>query len=203
MPAAAPLDKAPLPPPASRRFAKVQVAPLPRGESVSLPDGRQLTLRPIAPQDVAALQRCFQRLSAEEIRLRFLHPMSQLPEPMARRLCELDDAFEAAFVLMDPSGPQEEMRGVGRIYIDEATNGAEFAVLVEHGWTGRGLGALLMQHLVDECRRRGVDEIWGYVLLENRPMLDLCRHLGFKRRPAVNEPGTTLIALALDETAQA
>lgn len=198
MPAGAPLDMAPLPPPAARRFAKTEALPPPHGEHVQMSDGRALLLRPIAAGDVAALQRCFARLSPEEIRLRFMHAMSCLPEPMARRLCELDEAHEAAFVLMDHSRTPEEMRGVGRIYIDEATNSAEFAVLVEHGWTHHGLGALLMKHLVDTCRQRGVDEIWGYVLLENRPMLDLCRQLGFVRRPAINEPGTTLIALTLD-----
>lgn len=187
-------------PPRSRdRFApRLQAVPAtPRGEAVHVSDGRELILRGIRPDDVAALKRCFTRLSPEDIRRRFLHAMSELPDPMAHRLCNIDPARETALVLMDESVTPAEMRGVGRIYVDEAANSAEFSVLVEHDWTRRGLGALLMQHLVDDCRRRGLDEIWGYVLMENRPMLQLCRELGFERRAVTDEPGTTQIALRL------
>jgi acetyltransferase len=167
------------------------------GERVSTRDGRGLLLRSIEPTDVAALQRCFARLSPEDIRRRFLHSMSELPEPMAQRLCQIRPALETALVLMDTTVEPHEMRGVGRIYVDEAANSAEFSVLVEHDWARLGLGALLMQRLVDDCRRRGLHEIWGYVLMENRPMLELCRELGFQRRAATDEPGTAQISLKL------
>lgn len=199
----APIQVAPLPPRSGRRFARdAGPAPVAAGEPVHARDGRQLWLRPIAGNDVDAIRRCFTRLSSDEVRMRFLHNLSELPEAAARRLCEIDPEHEAAFVLMDAAvmdadSETAEMRGVARIYIDDATASAEFAVLVERAWTGLGLGALLMQRLVDECRRRGLAELWGYVLMENRPMLDLCRELGFKRRPLAGDPGTALIALDL------
>lgn len=195
-----PVTRRPLPPPSSERFARprlVEARAPARGELVSTRDGRELRLRAIEPGDVAALQRCFTRLSPEDIRRRFLHAMSELPAPMAQRLARTDPRFETAFVLMDESVQPAEMRGVGRIFVDESANSAEFSVLVEHDWSRQGLGALLMQRLVDDCRSRGLDEIWGYVLLENRPMLDLCRELGFVRRLTPEEPGTTQISLRL------
>lgn len=188
-----------VPPRSRERFApRLEAVPAANvGEPVRTRDGRNLFLRGIRPDDVAALKRCFTRLSPEDIRRRFLHAMSELPEPMAQRLCNIDPAVETAFVLMDEAVEPAEMRGVGRIYVDESANSAEFSVLVEHDWARRGLGALLMQRLVDDCRRRGLHEIWGYVLLENRPMLELCRELGFQRRPATDEPGTAQISLKL------
>ena len=98
---------------------------------------------------------------------------------------------------VDESARPAEMRGVGRIFVDEASDSAEFSVLVEQDWSRRGLGALLMQHLVDDCRRRGLAELWGYVLLENRPMLQLCKELGFTQRVMMDEPGTAQITLKL------
>ncbi|MDW2980973.1 MAG: GNAT family N-acetyltransferase [Rhodanobacter sp.] len=193
----APTRYAPLPPRTSERFARPRVQPTPRGEQVSTQDGRELVLRAIEPGDVAAMQRCFTRLSPEDIRRRFLHAMSELPAPMAQRLCRIDPARETAYVLMDESAKPAEMRGVGRIYVDEATDSAEFSVLVERDWSRRGLGALLMQRLVDDCRRRGLAELWGYVLLENRPMLQLCKELGFTQRMLPDEPGTAQITLKL------
>lgn len=189
----------PMPPRGSERFApRVPLAgTIQQGEVVHTRDGRSLLLRDIQADDVAALQRCFTRLSPQDIRRRFLHSMSELPDPMAQRLCHINPALETALVLMDVAVEPAEMRGVGRIYVDEAANSAEFSVLVEHDWARLGLGALLMQRLVDDCRRRGLHEIWGYVLMENRPMLELCRELGFQRRPATDEPGTAQISLKL------
>lgn len=191
-----PTRHASLPPRAAERFA-LRAACSPRGEQVRTHDGRDLLLRPIDSEDMAALQRCFTRLSPEEIRRRFLHAMSELPLPLAQQLCRTDPARETACVLMDASTQPAEMRGVGRIYVDETSNTAEFSVLVEHAWARIGLGALLMQHLVDDCHRRELDALWGYVLQENRPMLQLCQGLGFSRRMMPEEPGTALMTLTL------
>jgi acetyltransferase len=181
------------------RFARPQLVevPKPRGERVQTHDGRELFLRSIEPADVAALKRQFSRLSPEDIRRRFLHSMGELPDSMAQRLTHIDPELETAFVLMDETVQPAELRGVGRIFLDQAANSAEFSVLVEHDWARQGLGALLMQRLVDDCRRRGLSEIWGYVLLENRPMLQLCKELGFVRRLTPDEPGTAQISLQL------
>ncbi len=192
----APTRYASLPAPVGERFAP-RATPKPQGESVRTHDGRELLLREITPADMTAMQRCFSRLSPNEIRRRFLHAMSELPLPMAQKLCQIDPTRETAYALMDESTRPAEMRGVGRIYVDEATDTAEFSVLVEHAWSRIGLGVLLMQRLVDDCRRRGLYELWGYVLLENRPMLQLCRELGFSRRMMPDEPGTALITLKL------
>ena len=80
-----PLQNASLPPRSRDRFAS-RTREIPSGELVSTHDQRALRLRSIDPSDVAALQRCFVRLSPEDIRRRFLHAMSELPMPMAQRL---------------------------------------------------------------------------------------------------------------------
>lgn len=193
---ASPTRSAVLPPPSHRRFARSE-AVRPTSEPVATRDKRVLQLRPIEPGDVAALRRCFTRLPAEDIRRRFLHMLTELPEPMAQRLCRIDPTTEAAFVLADDTVTPTELRGVGRIFIDEAMDSAEFSVLVERDWSRLGLGSLLMQRLVDTCRERGLAELWGYVLVENRPMLRLCSELGFTSRMVPDEPGTAQITLRL------
>jgi acetyltransferase len=188
-----------LPPRSRERFTPTSppLSGAPRGEIVHTSDGRELVLRSVEPGDVAAVQRCFRRLPSEDVRRRFMHAMSELPVPMAQRLCRIDPEIEAAFVLIDETVKPAELRGVGRIFVDVAANTAEFSVLVEREWTRIGLGALLMQRLVDECRRRGLDEIWGYVLMENRPMLQLCKELGFVATMVPGEGSTAQIRLKL------
>lgn len=194
---AAPTRYASLPLRTGERFARERSMPPESQERVTTQDGRHLILRAIFPGDVAAMQRCFARLSPEDIRRRFLHAMSELPAPMAERMCHVDPALETVHVLMDESVQPVQMRGVGRIYVDEASDSAEFSVLVEHDWSRIGLGALLMQRLVDDCRKRGLAELWGYVLNENRPMLNLCQELGFTRKIVPDDPGTVQITLKL------
>lgn len=190
-----PTRHAPMPPRSGRRFA--QAVPSVSGEPVTTHDSRSLRLRPIEPGDVQALRRCFARLPAEDIRRRFMHGLSELPEPMAWRLCRIDPAAESAYVLVDDAVTPAELRGVGRIFVDEAADSAEFAVLVERDWARLGLGAELMRRLVADCRDRGLAEIWGYVLVENRPMLRLCSELGFSSRLLPDEPGVAQITLRL------
>jgi len=185
------------PPPSRERFSPSSVSGTRRGETVQTADGRELILRGIEPGDTAAVQRCFKRLPAQDVRRRFMHAMSELPASMAQRLCRIDPEVEAAFALIDETVTPAELRGVGRIFVDIASNTAEFSVLVEREWTRIGLGALLMQRLVDESRRRGLSEIWGYVLMENRPMLQLCKELGFVAKMVPGEAGTAQISLKL------
>ena len=86
----------PLPPRSRERYAPALAVHTAHGERMRTRDGRELWLRDIEPGDVAALRRCFTRLSPEDIRRRFLHAMSELPMPMAQRLCNIDPALDGA-----------------------------------------------------------------------------------------------------------
>ena len=167
-------------------------------DRVTMADGRILVLRHIHAGDVVPLQRGFARLSPEEVRMRFLHPLTELPHDFAVRLCDLDPSTSVAFVFIDPPQTAErEIRGVTRAYIDPTTLSAEFAIVVQRQYTGQGLGTRLMRCLIDECRRRGAVEIWGDVLLENDAMLRLAEHLGFHRYFQIGDPGVVQMRLAL------
>jgi GNAT superfamily N-acetyltransferase len=173
-------------------------AQVPEIDRVTMSDGRTLILRHIQARDVVPLQRGFARLSPEEVRMRFLHPLTELPHDFAVHLCDLDEQTSVAFVFIDPPESAElEVRGVVRAYIDPTTLSAEFAIVVQRQYTGQGLGSRLMRCLIDECRRRGAVEIWGDVLLENDPMMRLCERMGFHRYSQIGDPGVLQMRLAL------
>jgi GNAT superfamily N-acetyltransferase len=161
-------------------------------------DGTSLLLRPIHRSDVAALQRGFRGLSPEEVRMRFLHPLTELTTPLAENLCDLDPATGVAFVLIDPPPANApEIHAVARAYIDPVTFAAEFAVVVQQRYGGQGFGRLLMRRAIDACRERGATELWGDVFLDNGAMLALCEQLGFTRRSLEHEPGVARVTLDL------
>jgi acetyltransferase len=82
-----------------------------------------------------------------------------------------------AFLLLDG----KELLGVGRLAADPDFEQAEFALTVASDKQGRGYGSLLLHHVLRYGRSRGVKRVIGYVLRENRKMLDLAKQLGFQR----------------------
>lgn len=168
------------------------------GESVQAADGTALVLREIRPDDFQALQRGFRNLTPDEVRMRFLHPLTDLVEPVARRMCDLDPKTAVAFVLADPPQVREpELHAVARAYIDPATLAAEFAIIVQHRFAGQGFGTLLLHRLIDACRARGAVEMWGDVFLDNGAMLELCERFGFDRNSQLHDPGVIRVRLDL------
>jgi acetyltransferase len=185
------------PPPRADRTPAIAPARV-AGETLRARDGSELILRPIHADDIAALQRGFRHLTADEVRMRFLHPLTDLPEPLARELCDVDPHTGVAFVLIDPPpAPEPEIHAVARAYIDPTTLAAEFAIVVQHRYAGQGFGKLLMQRVVAACRVLGATELWGDVFLENGAMLTLCRNLGCAQRSLEHEPGVVRVTLAL------
>ena len=167
-------------------------------ERIMTRDGHELVLRQIRANDVAALQRGFTHLSAEEVRMRFLHPLNELPQVLAENLCDLDPSRAVAWVLADPEDAAEpEIHAVARAYVDAATEQAEFAVIVQQQFCGQGFGTMLTQRVIEDARRLGAVEVWGDVLLDNAAMHNLCDSFGFERHMVPHHPGVQRATLAL------
>jgi acetyltransferase len=156
------------------------------GEPLMLGDGRLLTLRPIRVDDADALRRGFARLTPEQVRLRTFHRQNELTAAAAARLVRIDPETTSAWVAVDADG---EIRGEARLHADAIDESGEFGVTVDPSFTGRGIGRALMQHLLDEARRRGLRTIWGDVLTDNSAMLDFVKRIGAKREFVPDEPG--------------
>ena len=138
-------------------------------------DGTPIALRPVRPEDEPLLQDLFTHMSREDVRLRFFAPIRELTHSFAARLLHTDYDREMAL-----SAQHDGMTlGVARYSADPDKQRAEFAIAVRSDWKGHGVGYLLMSRLIELARAAGIGELFGDVLHENRPMLDMCRDLGF------------------------
>lgn len=170
----------------------------PDSELLHAPDGSDLVLRSIHPDDFMALQRGFRNLSPEEVRMRFLHPLTDLVEPVARAMCDIDPKTGVALVLIDPPQTRDpEIHAVARAYVDPATLAAEFAIIVQRRYAGKGFGTLLMRRLMQACRDRNAVEMWGDVFVDNGAMLALTDRLGFERHLQLHDPGIVRVRMDL------
>lgn len=169
-------------------------------QAIQLSDGRRLLMRPIQPADAKRLQRSFQTLTPQEIRMRFMHPMTELSAEFAQRLCTVDGHSAFALVLVEAKPPTEALiAAVGRLAVDEEGPEGEFAIIVSREVQRQGLGRYLMQQLIDWARERGLHAIYGFILSENRPMLALMKSMGFTLGPSDEDIGVELAQLRLDQ----
>jgi GNAT superfamily N-acetyltransferase len=106
---------------------------------------------------------------------------------LLRQFTHLDHATEAAFVALIADGADKQEIGVSRYSARTDGLGCECAVAVSDEWQGRGLGTLLMQHLIDVARQRGILVMYSMDAADNAAMRDLADHLGFERAPDPND----------------
>src|SRR5262249_34546478 len=121
-----------------------------------LRDGGSIHIRAIRPDDRERLADHFHRLSERSVRFRFMGAQRQLSA------AELDDFTRRDFVrrgarvaLLREGGP-ERITGVAP-YVTDAGIGttAETAFAVADAHQGRGIGTLLLEHLLRIARAHG------------------------------------------------
>jgi acetyltransferase len=190
---------------AVRRFAeapatRLAIRPYPSEleETIARPDGTSLLLRPILPEDEPELVAAFASFSPETVRMRFLSSMRQLGHGLAARLTQIDYDREMALVLTTPGAPgRQPILGVARLAADPDAEHAEYAIVVRDALAGGGFGTLLMERLLAYARRRGIGEVFGWVLPENERMLEICRRLGFTVKRAPDQADLLRVSLDL------
>ena len=134
----------------------------------------QLATRPIRPDDLARFYRLWPRLSRDTVYRRFHAPIRRLPAATVRRLVEVDHDLREA-VVAEVGDEVVAVARYDRSPDDPST--AEFAVLVEDGWQGVGLGRQLLVQLVRLAAERGVRTLTATVQADNDRMLGLIRRL--------------------------
>src|SRR5205823_7799971 len=116
-----------------------------------------------------------------------------LSHAVAERLAHID--YDRAMVLL--AEKNGVALGVARFHADPDRRRAEYAIAVRSDWKGHGLGYLLMTRLIAVAREWRIGELVGQVLRENRPMLAMCRELGFSVATERTDPAIMRVRKAL------
>jgi acetyltransferase len=166
-------------------------------EHWATPDGERLMIRPIRPEDADQHGAFFHRLSPQDIRYRFFTAMRELSLEQMARLTQIDYDREMAFIAtLEDQGAEREI-GVVRYITNPDGESCEFALAVADEWQRRGLGRRMMTLLIDVARARGLREMIGHVLAENRGMLGLAESLGFVSGESSEGPQVRRVLLVL------
>ena len=143
-----------------------------------LADGTAVHIRSIAPTDIAAQQTFFDELSPQSRRSAFLMGITTLSPAWLARLCDPSDERDVALVAFVQEEGKEHQIGLGRYAWASPERGAELAVTVADAWQRRGIGTLLLQHLIDCARDNGITALYSIDRSDNAAMRRLARHFG-------------------------
>jgi acyl-CoA synthetase (NDP forming)/GNAT superfamily N-acetyltransferase len=152
--------------------AVTTVSENPRPADVLLSDGALAIVRPVRPDDGPALYELHDRVADDTVWLRFFSVSRQAGRQYLDKVLSSTDTIAlvaevdgriAALATAEPTG----------------TDLCEVAFLVADEHRGRGLGTLLLEHLVADARDRGVAMLEARVLRANHRMLEVFEDAGF------------------------
>jgi len=164
--------------------------------SETLRDGSQVSIRPIRASDGAAERTFIEGLSDQSRRFRFLGQTRHPSDELIRRLTDIDYGRDVAFGAFD-GGAEDRLVGVSRY--SAASDGAqcECAVTVDDEWQNKGLGTVLMKHLIQVARQRDIHRMHSFDSAENHRMQELAAHLGFVTRTDPDDTSQVIHELTL------
>ncbi|AMM23519.1 GNAT family N-acetyltransferase [Variovorax sp. PAMC 28711] len=158
--------------------------------------GDRVLIRPLHSQDAEMERRFIEALSPVARRFRFLETMKTPSEALLKQLTVLDPATDAAFVAVTVTGSREAPIGVGRFSADRGGKDCEFAVTVADAWQQKGLGTLLMEHLIATARQRGLRNMYSSDAWDNELMRRFAAHMGLRHEPDPDD--ATQVRYSLD-----
>ncbi|MDI2128694.1 bifunctional GNAT family N-acetyltransferase/acetate--CoA ligase family protein [Yinghuangia seranimata] len=174
---------------------------------VVLRDGATAHLRPVGPHDADRLVAFYARVSDESKYLRFFTPYPRLSERDVRHFTNHDWVDRVglglfvgdemvAIVRYDRIGPDGRAVKTGP---HGRSSTAEVAFLVQDDQQGRGVASVLLEHIADVARERGIRRFVADVLPSNRRMMKVFTEAGYTQQSAF-EDGVVRLNLDLAPT---
>ncbi|MFD4511161.1 GNAT family N-acetyltransferase [Streptomyces sp. NPDC058457] len=160
-----------------------------------LADGTTVCIRSVTPGDHDRLKGFYDEMSSENLRLRFFSVSRRSAAMAADRACAPARPGYRA-LLAETRG-----RVLGLAEYDTGEDGkdsAEISIAVADGLHHRGVGTLLVEHLVSAARADGITVFTADALSENREVLRLFADLGLRTSRRFEGPETRC-TIHLDE----
>ena len=151
----------------------------------TMKNGKEITFRPIRPEDEPLMVKFHQTLSDRSVYLRYFGSLSlksRVAHERLIRICFGDYDRELVLVaeIKGPQGPK--IIGVGRVNRLHGSDEAEVAVLVADDYQKRGVGEELLRRAIRVAREEGIRALSAEMMADNMAMQVITKRLGFQVR---------------------
>ncbi len=168
-----------------------------------LPDGTEVVIRPLRPDDAPAVLEGFAHLSFETRHRRFLAGLPRLPPQHVYAITHADGRDHLVWAIGAVRDGHETGIGLAHVIRDPArpTTG-EFAIVIADEWQGRGAGKLLTRALAKRSWELGVRRWTATMFLDNHAVQALLASVGDEISREVQGCGVGEIVYALRAPAE-
>ena len=150
----------------------------------TMKDGKQVTIRPIRPEDEPAMIEFHKKLSERSVYLRYFQPLKltqRTAHERLTRICFIDYNREMALVAERKlENGETEILAVGRLSKLHGRDEAEMAAVAIDAAQHKGIGTELYGRLIRIARDEKLKTVTSNMLPENREMRAVCVKHGFK-----------------------
>jgi len=185
--------------PSADRYAHMAIHPYPAHlvTSWQLPNGIDVVIRPIRPEDAELTQDFVRNLSEETKYFRYMDAVRELSQAMLVRFTQIDYDREMALLAVTTENGKEVELGVARFAINPDGHSCEFAVVVGDAWQKQGIAHKLMDVLMNVARAKGLTVMEGEVMKRNHRMLTFVESLGFRATAHPEEDSVKIVTRRL------
>ena len=148
-------------------------------------DGTSVYLRAVKPTDESMMKELFYTCSEQSLYDRYFQVVKAMPHEKLQRVVNVDYAGEVSVVARMREGGHERIVGVGSYTLDRATNKADVAFLVHDEYQRRGVGTLLLRHLMHIARSKGIAGFTADVFAHNHAMMRVFHNSGCEMRSSL------------------
>ncbi|HMO56265.1 MAG TPA: GNAT family N-acetyltransferase [Roseiflexaceae bacterium] len=145
--------------------------------------GRSVQIRHTTPDDSPLLVDLYHRLSPETRRLRFFTALPDLPDAVllrhARAMTNFEPELQAMLIALVVE--EGETRAVGVVHVARERNDpgtAELAIVIRDDYQREGLGAAMLDLLIQIALVRGIKRLRAVSMAANVGIQQLIRRLG-------------------------
>lgn len=149
-----------------------------------LTDGTTVEIRAARPEDFAAVRELHAKMSPDNLYLRFFSLSPVAAEQEGRRICREPGPDHAALLAV----LHGEVVGCGAYELaGDGSGSAEVAMTVADDMHNRGIGTLLLEHLISLARGQGIRTFAAETLSENTLMLQVFANAGLRARRTLED----------------
>ncbi len=141
--------------------------------------GLNILLRPVKIGDEPLMKDFFYALSNDSMYRRFMSVRMDMPHERLQEFGIVDYANRMMILAIVEGDSKETIAAIGQYEINEKMHTAEVALVVKDKYQNMGVGHDLLSYLTRLARRRGLLGFTAEVLVENKPMLNLFKKMGF------------------------
>ncbi|HVP76447.1 MAG TPA: GNAT family N-acetyltransferase [Thermodesulfobacteriota bacterium] len=141
--------------------------------------GLEILLRPIKITDEPLVKDFFHSFSDANLYRRFFSARMDMPHEFLQKFVIIDYTKQMVILAVMEQERKEVVVGIGQYWIEETLHMADIAFAVRDEYQNRGVGMELFSYLTSLAKKRGLLGFTAEVLMDNRPMLHLCRKMRF------------------------